>query len=359
MYSVWKRLFIGATILLVTCATISGYFWYQLNDTRKQLANTEVQLVNTVIELDTTKEQLADTETLLDTTKEELASTETLLDTTNTQLVDTEAQLGNTRAQLDITKNQLAMTTAQLDTTKDELTSTKSQLETAENEKSQMLSQYAGLKSEINARLGLTSQDMQGFITPNNSVVSAKVQEITGGYSENVSEYWRDFERLYRWVVNNISYSYDSYVPVLPDNISGELVWREEFWRMPEETLEDETGDCEDMAVLLASMLRSYNEGNYAIWVLTIRSSVPEVPGHVAVAFPVVGGKLTIVDPAGNYYTGYPYGTLQSENASVAVNHWLSHWATKMPGAEIVEAFSDDFHQQFSSTDEFLTWVKE
>ena len=148
-------------------------------------------------------------------------------------------------------------------------------------------------------------------------------------------------------------------MPFLPENISGELTWWASCWRMPDETLEDETGDCEDMALLLASMLRSYNEGNYPIWVLTIHSSVPEVPGHVAVAFPVAGGNLAILDPAGNYYTGYPYGTLQSENTSAAVSRWLSHWASEMPGAEIVGAFSDDFFQEFSGTDEFLTWAKE
>jgi hypothetical protein len=185
------------------------------------------------------------------------------------------------------------------------------------------------------------------------------VQEITGGYSEEVSEYWRDFERLYRWVVNNISYSYDSYMPFLPENLSGELTWWESCWRMPEETLEDETGDCEDMAVLLASMLRSYKEPNYRVWVLIIRSSVPEVPGHVAVAFPVAGGKLTILDPAGNYYTGYPYGTLRSESTSLAVNQWLSNWENDIPGAEIVEAFSETDHQQFSSTAEFISWTEE
>ena len=148
-------------------------------------------------------------------------------------------------------------------------------------------------------------------------------------------------------------------MPVLPGTLSGELTWREGCWRMPEETLGDKTGDCEDMAVLLASMLRSYNEGKYRIWVLIIRSSDPEVAGHVAVAFPVAGEELTILDPAGNYYTGYQYGSLRSESASVAVNQWLSHWATKMPGAEIVEAFSENSHNQFSGTNEFLTWLKE
>ena len=332
MYGIWKRLFIVVIILLVSCAAFGGcLLWFQLDATKEQLAKTEVRLANTVTELDATKEQLTDTKTLLDTTK--------------AQLVDTEAQLSTSKVQLDATKNQLAMTTAQL--------------ETAENENSQMESQYSDLRKQINVRLGWTPQDKQNFLTPNNSSVSAKVQEIAGGYSENVNERWRDYERLYRWVVNNISYSYDSYMPVLPGNLSGELVWQESCWRVPEETLEAETGDCEDMAVLLASMLRSYNEGNYAIWVLTIRSSEPEVKGHVAVAFPVAGGELTILDPAGNYYTGYPYGSLGSDIASVAVSKWLSHWTRKMPGAEIVEAFSEDLHKEFSDTDEFLTWLKE
>ncbi|MDO9580978.1 MAG: transglutaminase-like domain-containing protein [Bacteroidales bacterium] len=331
MYRVWKRLFIVATILLVSCSAFGGYLWYQLNVTKNQLANTEVQLANTVVELDNTKVQLADTETLLDTTK--------------TKLVDTEAQLGTTKAQLDVIKTQLDLI--------------KAQLETAKNENIQMLNQYAGLKGQIDIRLALTPQDSQSFITPSNSAVSEKVQEITGGYSGDVNKYWRDCERLYRWVVKNISYSYDSYMPVLPGTISGELIWHEECWRMPEETLGDKTGDCEDMAVLLASMLRSYNEGEYAIWALKIRSSVPEVTGHVAVAFPVAGGNLTILDPAGNYYTGYQYGSLRSESASVAVNNWLSHWNRDMPGAEIVTAFSENSYHQFSSTAEFLTWLEE
>jgi len=361
----WKRLFIVVIILLVSSSAFGGYFWYQLNVTKNQLADTKVQLDNTLAELDTaeaqlddtealldiTKEQLDDTENLLDTTlveldatKAQLTDTKTLLDTTQTQLVDTEAKLGTTKAQLDVTTTQLGMATAQL--------------EIERNKNSQMLNQYASLKEQVNVRLGDTPEDKQNFINPSNSSVSAKVVEITGGYSEDINEYWRDCERLYQWVVNNISYSYDSHMPILPESISGGLIWQQDYWRMPEETLEDETGDCEDMAVLLASMLRSYNEGKYQIWVLVIRSSVPEAKGHAAVAFPVQGGELAILDPAGNYYTGQ-YESLQSESASVAVNNWLSHWQSEMPGAEIIGVFSEDIFEEFSNTAEFITWAQE
>ena len=316
MYSIWKRLFIVVIILFVSSSAFGGYFWYQLNVTRNQLADTKVQLDNTLVELDATKVQL-------DNTKAQLTDTETLLDTTQTQLVNTEAQL-----------------------------------DIAKNENSQMLNQYASLKGQIDVRLGLTPEDKQSFITPNNSLVSAKVLEVTGGYSGDTDKYWRDCERLYRWVVSNISYSYDSYMPVLPENISGDLIWCQGHWRMPEETLGDETGDCEDMAVLLASMLLNYNEGEYAIWVLGISSNVPEYKGHMAVAFPVQGGNLAILDPAGNYYTGQ-YGALQPESISIAVNNWLSHWQREMPGAEIVKVFSEDVYEEFSSTAEFVTWAQE
>lgn len=345
MHNVWKRLFIVAVILLVTCAALCGSFWYQLEDTKAQLVNTRV-------ELDISNKQLAETKTLLDNTEVQLVDTEA-------QLVDIKAQLDTTETELDVTKNQLVNITAQLHSTKNELTSTQSNLGIEKNKNSQMANQYSSIRDEINVRLGLTPQDEQSFITPDNLLVSAKVQEIAGGYSENVNEYWSDCERLYRWVVNNISYAKDSYIPFLPEIISGELSWRNECWRTPEETLEDETGDCEDMAVLLASMLRSYNEGEYDIWVLTIHSSVPEVQGHAAVAFPVAGGKLTILDPAGNYYTGYQYGTLRSESVSIAINQWLSYWENDIPGAEIVTAFSETDHQQFSSTAEFITWTEE
>ena len=369
MYSVWKRLSIVAIILLVSSSTFGGYFWYRLNVTKNQLDNT-------LLELDTTKAQLTDTETLLDTTQTQLVDTEAKLgttkaqldntlvelDTTEAQLTDTktlldttEAQLTDTKTLLDTTQTQLIDTKTQLDATKTQLDMTATQLETAKNKNSQMLSQYVGLKQEIDSRLGRTQEDKQSFITPNNSLVSAKVLEITGGYSGDVSDYWRDCERLYRWVVSNISYSYDSYMPILPESISGGLIWQQDYWRIPEETLGDETGDCEDMAVLLASMLRSYNEGEYRIWVLLIRS---EESGHAAVAFPVQGGRLTILDPAGNYYTGQ-YGSLDGSSISTAVNNWLSHWQREMPGAEITGVFSEDVHEEFSSTAEFITWAQE
>jgi hypothetical protein len=306
-----------------------------LSDTKSQLSTAQEQLAGVEAELDTVESQLADTGDLLDITQRQLADTESELDAAEIQLNSTKAELNTTENQLTIISNQL---------------------ETARSENTQMLNQYASLRTQINVRFGDTTQDIQSFITPDNPAVHDKVQEITGGYSDDVNEIWRDYKRLYDWVVNNIEYSYDSYVPSLPETISGELTWRGECWRTPDETIEDETGDCEDMALLLASMMLNYNEGRYFVWLICISSPAG---GHMAVAVPVVNNQLAILDPAGHYYTGWRYGSLFQESISTAVTDWISHWSSDLPGAEVVQVFSEDFDEHFDSTDDFITWATE
>ena len=175
------------------------------------------------------------------------------LDTTKISLKQTESKLQLAEINLSETHGRLEDVTVELNDTSVELKTANNRLETMETQlwserskNSEMSSDYSELKNSINSRVALTAIDMQGFITPDNSVVSEKVFDIVGDYSEDTNEYWRDCDRLYKWVVNNISYSYDSPMPVLPEFVSGELIWRQDYWRKPEETIEDETGDCED-----------------------------------------------------------------------------------------------------------------
>jgi hypothetical protein len=298
-----KKLFIAIGVLLVLALTLSGVVWQQWTGT-----------------------------------KNELNASKALLDTTKTQLHAANLEVQNTKVQLDTVKTQFDVA--------------KSQWETQQRV---IAEQYSNLRSQVNRRLG-DGKDKQTFITPSDPLVSATVEAAVGSYKQDVNQYWADCQRLYRWVVDNIKYNEDSYTPVLPEQMSGTLTWQEDYWRTPAETLNDKAGDCEDMGCLLASMLLNYNQGKFGIWVLLWQS---DNSGHIAVAFPVVGGKLAILDPAGNYYTGYYSGSaLSAEDIATATNNWLSYWGKQFPNPRVSVVFSEKLYCEFSSTQEFIDWAR-
>jgi hypothetical protein len=332
-----NSLIVFLVISIISC----GVMWYNLDTTKNELLVATTQLEIAQNQLTITNNELVNTRT-------QLVNTEFKLDSTQNKLTNTEAELQNTTSQLTSIKNQLTDTKFQLSTVQ-------TQLKTTQNEKTQMLTQYSGLIEQINSKLG-QGENSEKYITPDNVSVSAKAKEITGGYSEDNNERWRDYKQLYDWVVKNTKYNDDTYLPILPSNISGKIVWVQEFWRMPEETLEDKAGDCEDMAILLASMMLSYNNEKYSIWVLGIKN---EDSAHLGVAYPVAGYNLVILDPAGNYYTGENGGYLRSFDINRAVSDWLAHWSREMPGAHINKVFSNKLYKEFSSTEEFINWAKD
>ncbi len=213
---------------------------------------------------------------------------------------------------------------------------------------------YARLRKEVNRRFG-TGSDALGYVTPDSPVIGSLVKEITGGYSGDATEYWRDIDSMFRWLTANITYQQDTYTPLLPESPEEQVVWVEEFWRTPEETLKDKAGDCEDLSCLLASMILNYNRGEFSVWVISMEN---ESEGHVAVALPVTGEMLTIMDPTAFYITG-PNGTiLSSRDVGEAVNSWLGNMSKKVPGARIKSVFNNEFRRDFESTQEFISWAE-
>ncbi len=267
-------------------------------------------------------------------------------------------QLNATNRQLNETTAQLEATNRQLDDIKAQLDSLKPEME-LKAEQEQMLNDYANLREQINLRLGIR-EDGQRFITPDDPEIWAKVLEITGGYSPDTVELWRDYGCLFRWIVQNIEYSADSPSPLLPESINGTLEWRKDFWRMPVETMKDGIGDCEDTAVLLASMLLNYNQRRSTVWILGIQTFGSTPKGHVAVALPIENHQLTIFDPSARYYTPFPHvGGIGTQEVSLAIDDWVTHLKDEMPGAQIYAVFSEDFYQEFTNTQEFIDWVNE
>lgn len=216
-------------------------------------------------------------------------------------------------------------------------------------------SDYASLRSLVNQRA--LQLDVMDFVTPNDAAMNSTVLSVTGGWSNpsDWDEYWSDMKSMYDWVVNNVEYRYDGLFPILPSTPSGSVQYSAEMWQFPNETLSQKKGDCEDMAILLASMIRSYNGGKYWVECVLI---VGSLSGHAAVQVPVTGDKLAILDPAGNYYTQDSGGNLVSEDISTGINNWLDYWKPQMGSDVRVErVFSDYIDKSFSSTSEYVTWM--
>lgn len=222
-------------------------------------------------------------------------------------------------------------------------------------EKNNIEAWYYSLRKNINIRQGF-GEDRMVFITPGDIEVHRKVLETTGGWSNpsDWNEFWTDLDKIYNWIVNNIMYSYDSPSPVLP-NIMGEPYWRDECYRFPNETIRQKYGDCEDQAILLASMILSYSGEKYSTWVV---GWVGKDVGHTAVMIPVEGGKLTILDPAGKFYTSDSQGRVGSKDVRTAIEEWLTYWRRQgYSNIRICLAFSKNLYREFSSTEEFIQWV--
>lgn len=212
---------------------------------------------------------------------------------------------------------------------------------------------YTSIKNQINLRS--RGENKRLFITPNDPMANDTVVQITGGWSNtaNLEEYWDDLKKIYDWIVGNVKYGYDPTYPLMPE-IEGSIMWVNEFWKFPNETLRDMCGDCEDQALLLASMIRNYGNKKYAVWVI---QWVDGSLAHLAVAVPVSRGDIAILDPTVNFYTKDQYGRLVHKSSSLAVKEWIDYWSIRQKNIQITLVFSDTEYQTFLSTNEFIEWA--
>jgi transglutaminase-like putative cysteine protease len=93
---------------------------------------------------------------------------------------------------------------------------------------------------------------MKRYVTPNDPAVQSLLQDIL----HNQIRIFSDFEALRDWASWHISYKYDRDVHGI-----------NEYWQLPSETLNLRTGDCEDFAILLCSLLRAYGIPSNQVYV--------------------------------------------------------------------------------------------
>lgn len=326
-----------ASLLLSGCAAVT---------------QTETQSITVVRP---TTETVTATETTLRTMTQELTrtSTETITRHSTETITDTET----TTISRPVTVQPLTFTetlTKVVTPSPTTVTSTKTLTVTDTADQTVLRLQYMMLSWEVNRRAG-NGMDAKLFVTPDDESVTQKVTEIAGGRGLTANERWSDYWRLYDWVVSNISFSPPIWYPVLPDKADGTLQWEYDYWRYPKETIKFGFGHSQDMATLLTSMLRDYDEKQYAVWVINIVLGDTEGQkiGHAAVAIPVLAGQLCILDPAAKYYTKNQSGGFGSRAAATALYEWLALYPFALSPIRI---FSDVEYEEFTSPDQFLRW---
>ena len=234
------------------------------------------------------------------------------------------------------------------------------QLERVVEEYEQYRSDYQALVEAVNLHSDHPREEESLFITPDDSSVTSLVMSITGGWEDpsDWGEFWTDVKSLYDWVTENIPYRYDGYYPILPSSPNGTYYNYNEMWQFPNETLTLGRGDCEDMAILLATLIQSY-AGDILVYCITIFN---DNSGHMAVfiSVPIQQDKICILDPAGEYYTntGPPFYQITQRDIATEVEDWLDYWAGHgMAGAYVGWVFSIDDWRDFEDTSAFEAWL--
>ena len=91
------------------------------------------------------------------------------------------------------------------------------------------------------------------YVTPHTNQIKTALQMV---YSMEWKNSYNDFDAIREWVATNIRYRSDR-----------ENFGLNDYWQFPLETLERGSGDCEDIAILLCSLLRSYGVQSNQVYV--------------------------------------------------------------------------------------------
>ncbi len=226
----------------------------------------------------------------------------------------------------------------------------------------QFVANYHLLRSLTDQRL--MRGNAQAFVTPFDPAVMSLMYNVTGKVGNVTSRdvYGRDIKAMYDWVNNNIKYREDGLYPALPYDIADVklkgLRQTDQMAQFPNETLSLRTGDCEDTAVLLASMIRAYfYDGNSSFTVECIWIT-GENAGHVAVQILFEGGKLAILDPVRDYCSHDTLGAFSLNSVSSELYSWMNIWRPSLGNdVHVYRVFSDYMDQYFNSTEAYLTWM--
>lgn len=214
------------------------------------------------------------------------------------------------------------------------------------------LNAYWRLSGEVNARWSMVN--VEAFVTPEDPAVQATVRAVTYGRVDPSSdeELLTGVGALFMWVSSNVRPAQDGLYPMLPANPLGNLSFINDNWQFPNETLALRSGDCEDAALLLLSMIRFYSPRLQACGVLVEGS----MGAHMAVLI-ARGGKVAILDPGLYYMSKDKLGRLALGDLAAELANWLPKVESSVGSdARVTFIFNESEAVSFKSTNEFAAY---
>jgi len=178
----------------------------------------------------------------------------------------------------------------------------------------------------------------KSYITPKDEEIVKLVYNLTGGWekSGDWNELIRDVYRMYDWIMLNIN----------PD-------FNKTNWRTPKETLVARSAKCIDYATLLCSMIRCYAKINVYCIAIEDRENGA---GHASIQIILPNKTTIILDPAIHYTTGKPK-PIEAETLNY-IETLKATFPLQLRKPEITYAFNDETSKTFTSTKEYIEWIK-
>ena len=201
--------------------------------------------------------------------------------------------------------------------------------------------EYKFYKNQIEFRYG-DGGDCQQFVTPDDPDVIAKTRSVLGHYSDGDLS-WDDKIKINDWVYNNIEYNYDTFIGT-----------RRNCFFYPRETLEQGYGDCEDQAVLMASMCKAEEDVSWVYCASVSYIKDGERVGHVFVINNIENDQMYIFDQTHSRVWGGGWHSSTSMSEPEAISEYES--AFGYSSLEIEKIFNDNMYRYFSSNQEFYDY---
>lgn len=193
-------------------------------------------------------------------------------------------------------------------------------------------------RTSVNTHRPKNYEELSNFVRPMDVKGFVEHQISIGFFTGDARQ---DIEKIWSYVDSHVSYRYDS-------DTSGM-----EYWKLPNQTLTQGWGDCEDWSNLFVSLARAYNE--------SIECYSMMLPSHL-------GSFCKLYSGSSEIYGFYDQRTMvkgfgshgSDENAILeTLNSYFSEYQLDEKDRKVMYVFNDEHYHIFKDNREFAEWASE